>query len=131
MVRYGWVPQADPRSLLAKLEPVHSPFPYPQRSPSSLLNTGMAVTSAQQILVTGHRSASQLEVPSRQELLFPVPPSLQLSLTWSISPVQKKEKKVLMPTACNVAAKIIILFVFSAQEEVVVLTHSNFFFFKE
>lgn len=33
-----------------------------------------------------------------------------------------------MPTACNVAAKIIILFVFSAQEEVVVLTHSNFFF---
>lgn len=94
-MRYGWVPQADPRSLLAKLEPVHSPFPYPQRSPSSLLNTGMAVTSAQQILVTGHRSASQLEVPSRQELLFPVPPSLQLSLTWSISPVQKKEKKVL------------------------------------
>lgn len=36
-----------------------------------------------------------------------------------------------MPIVCNVAAKIIILFVFSAQEEVVVLTHSNFFFFKE
>ena len=55
----------------------------------------MAVTSAQQILVTGPHNASQLKVPSRQELLFPAPPSLQLSLTWSISPVQKEEKKVL------------------------------------
>ena len=34
-----------------------------------------------------------------------------------------------MPIVCNVAAKIISLFVFSEQEEVVVLTHSNFFFF--
>ena len=33
-----------------------------------------------------------------------------------------------MPIVCNVAAKIVILFVFSAPEEVVALTHSNFFF---
>lgn len=53
----------------------------------------MAVTPAQHILVTGPHNASHLKVPSRQELLFPAHPSLQLSLTWSISHAQ--EKKVL------------------------------------